>query len=182
MAGKVAILDIETTSLEADAGVLVGAGLMSEAGRGEYLEAKRTSEEKSLLSKLAKRLESYDVIVTWNGRSFDIPFLTTRLMKHGLDPRPLLRKPHIDLADVVKSRLRLTFTYLDHVCDFFQVDRKKGAMGLDFPHLYVRALEGDRRASLSIREHCLDDLDRKSTRLNSSHVRISYAVFCLKKK
>src|SRR5690554_1331428 len=27
-----------------------------------------------------------------------------------------------------------------------------------------------------------DTLDRKSTRLNSSHVRISYAVFCLKKK
>src|SRR5436305_6234641 len=27
-----------------------------------------------------------------------------------------------------------------------------------------------------------DDRDRKSTRLNSSHVRISYAVFCLKKK
>src|SRR5690349_23007485 len=28
----------------------------------------------------------------------------------------------------------------------------------------------------------LRDLDRKSTRLNSSHVEISYAVFCLKKK
>src|SRR5699024_12644574 len=27
-----------------------------------------------------------------------------------------------------------------------------------------------------------DDIDRKSTRLNSSHVSISYAVFCLKKK
>src|SRR5690554_7187775 len=27
-----------------------------------------------------------------------------------------------------------------------------------------------------------EDQDRKSTRLNSSHVRISYAVFCLKKK
>src|SRR3712207_7792655 len=26
------------------------------------------------------------------------------------------------------------------------------------------------------------DLDRKSTRLNSSHANISYAVFCLKKK
>src|SRR3712207_8905318 len=26
-----------------------------------------------------------------------------------------------------------------------------------------------------------DDLDRKSTRLNSSHANISYAVFCLKK-
>src|SRR3989442_11952967 len=28
----------------------------------------------------------------------------------------------------------------------------------------------------------LHQQDRKSTRLNSSHVRISYAVFCLKKK
>src|SRR5690606_17106339 len=28
----------------------------------------------------------------------------------------------------------------------------------------------------------LGDQDRKSTRLNSSHVKISYAVFCLKKK
>src|SRR5437773_3822184 len=27
-----------------------------------------------------------------------------------------------------------------------------------------------------------DSLDRKSTRLNSSHITISYAVFCLKKK
>src|SRR5690606_40213241 len=28
----------------------------------------------------------------------------------------------------------------------------------------------------------IKQLDRKSTRLNSSHVKISYAVFCLKKK
>src|SRR5690625_411784 len=32
------------------------------------------------------------------------------------------------------------------------------------------------------REKIVDVLDRKSTRLNSSHVAISYAVFCLKKK
>src|SRR5204863_8873775 len=31
-------------------------------------------------------------------------------------------------------------------------------------------------------EHYSDLTDRKSTRLNSSHVEISYAVFCLKKK
>src|SRR5699024_12704286 len=31
-------------------------------------------------------------------------------------------------------------------------------------------------------EYLLLDKDRKSTRLNSSHVSISYAVFCLKKK
>src|SRR5699024_12821760 len=43
--------------------------------------------------------------------------------------------------------------------------------------------------SKSIRKHQVEDNlksyileDRKSTRLNSSHVSISYAVFCLKKK
>src|SRR5690606_26469412 len=37
--------------------------------------------------------------------------------------------------------------------------------------------------ALRMAEHGLhDDQDRKSTRLNSSHVKISYAVFCLKKK
>src|SRR5438067_10147948 len=40
------------------------------------------------------------------------------------------------------------------------------------------ALQGA-RAAHNLR---LDFKDRKSTRLNSSHVSISYAVFCLKKK
>src|SRR5690606_41899047 len=39
----------------------------------------------------------------------------------------------------------------------------------------ARALEGRARRRTEIE-------DRKSTRLNSSHVKISYAVFCLKKK
>src|SRR5207302_3095306 len=33
-----------------------------------------------------------------------------------------------------------------------------------------------------VREFYVAGRDRKSTRLNSSHVKISYAVFCLKKK
>src|SRR3712207_8499432 len=33
-----------------------------------------------------------------------------------------------------------------------------------------------------IREGTVEEQDRKSTRLNSSHANISYAVFCLKKK
>src|SRR3712207_8698719 len=46
-------------------------------------------------------------------------------------------------------------------------------------------LVGDQRRGLRARhEHGADDHvgDRKSTRLNSSHANISYAVFCLKKK
>lgn len=158
MAPRIVILDIETSSLEADAGIVVGAGLLPEAGKSEYLEARRTDHEKNLLVKLLKRLETYDVIVTWSGRGFDTPFLTTRLLKHGLSPLPLLTKVHLDLNEVVRSRLRLTFTYLDHVCDFFGIERDKGPMGLEVPQLFVKALEGDDSAFKSIRDHCLDDL------------------------
>src|SRR5690606_42036634 len=43
---------------------------------------------------------------------------------------------------------------------------------------------GDCQRGLQSRRqrHVRTRIDRKSTRLNSSHVKISYAVFCLKKK
>src|SRR2546426_7873548 len=48
-------------------------------------------------------------------------------------------------------------------------------MGSPTPHRDVQTFDFDVRAETPIR-------DRKSTRLNSSHLVISYAVFCLKKK
>src|SRR5690606_40735675 len=46
-----------------------------------------------------------------------------------------------------------------------------------------RRFDLDPIARLACRPHNADGMtDRKSTRLNSSHVKISYAVFCLKKK
>src|SRR3712207_6967285 len=58
---------------------------------------------------------------------------------------------------------------------------------LELPvHLIARALYGriaDRRLhGLAADGARKSHLDRKSTRLNSSHANISYAVFCLKKK
>src|SRR3712207_8869513 len=50
-------------------------------------------------------------------------------------------------------------------------ERRRAAHVEDVPH----PLEGPRHLPLAGR------LDRKSTRLNSSHANISYAVFCLKK-
>src|SRR5256885_11873091 len=49
------------------------------------------------------------------------------------------------------------------------------------PALRQRAIAVDRIEEIVIAED-QRDIDRKSTRLNSSHLVISYAVFCLKKK
>src|SRR3712207_8130724 len=45
-----------------------------------------------------------------------------------------------------------------------------------------RRLADRRRSRPELVDVALDCADRKSTRLNSSHANISYAVFCLKKK
>src|SRR5438874_8340304 len=61
------------------------------------------------------------------------------------------------------------------------------------PHAAVDQEGSDRRqqqqqahhgaaAEVLLPHDLLEHVDRKSTRLNSSHVEISYAVFCLKKK
>src|SRR3712207_7280670 len=57
--------------------------------------------------------------------------------------------------------------------------------GRQAPHAEVARRPHEPRAEMVV-PHAIDDdarrEDRKSTRLNSSHANISYAVFCLKKK
>src|SRR5690349_24043273 len=57
--------------------------------------------------------------------------------------------------------------------------RSRAEAGRSVARLFRRRLRGVRAEALHGR---IQFPDRKSTRLNSSHVEISYAVFCLKKK
>src|SRR3712207_7269738 len=54
--------------------------------------------------------------------------------------------------------------------------------GSDFPPSVIRTAAEDAPVRLVFGSCRVAVPDRKSTRLNSSHANISYAVFCLKKK
>src|SRR3712207_8791264 len=72
---------------------------------------------------------------------------------------------------------------------FRSVDDGRMGRGMNVPArtclAYVRRVLQD-ASNAAVRPRCAaasrPDADRKSTRLNSSHANISYAVFCLKKK
>src|SRR5690606_40027352 len=61
-------------------------------------------------------------------------------------------------------------------CASFHTCRKKSLVLTGIAHLTFRHLVCFR---IKLRSIVRASLDRKSTRLNSSHVKISYAVFCL---
>src|SRR5699024_11559804 len=72
-------------------------------------------------------------------------------------------------------------------CFFINFTQKVGLVQIGFcNHQYGLCLFVHRNSRKLINYQCagggLNCADRKSTRLNSSHVSISYAVFCLKKK
>src|SRR5690606_41789954 len=67
--------------------------------------------------------------------------------------------------------------------DADHVDAVVGLLRHHHPDLGGADVEPDDQVLLARHlSHPPDGGDRKSTRLNSSHVKISYAVFCLKKK
>src|SRR5438874_4289777 len=79
---------------------------------------------------------------------------------------------------------------LTHLLSILPEDRE--SMLFHVPNLHMTALLAEAMQRPLISEEAdkgeegeldaLRRIDRKSTRLNSSHVEISYAVFCLKKK
>src|SRR5437879_11434134 len=61
-------------------------------------------------------------------------------------------------------------------------DPMTSSFGIEFPPWGPSASDNWGSVGKRFRDHQSEILDRKSTRLNSSHRCISYAVFCLKKK
>src|SRR3712207_8034578 len=97
--------------------------------------------------------------------------------------RELIEKT-IDIDEILKSKMgrkaryvpRFVVSWLKHIVHEDEVNRflweSRHLSGTDWLTECVRYLKMD----ITI------EGDRKSTRLNSSHANISYAVFCLKKK
>src|SRR5215217_8728086 len=83
--------------------------------------------------------------------------------------------------------LYFSFIYLSFFFFFFFFFNDTATTEIYTLSLHDALPIGSRRCGLSASGRCLPrrrapSPDRKSTRLNSSHANISYAVFCLKKK
>ncbi|MDR7534530.1 MAG: ribonuclease H-like domain-containing protein [Armatimonadota bacterium] len=111
--GRMGFLDIEASQLTATFGILFSWAIKPRGGRGrasvqaEVLKARTLAAERQLLNALLEALKAYDTVVTYYGSRFDIPFIRTRCLFHGLPFPRYLDLYHLDLYYVVRNRLKL---------------------------------------------------------------------------
>jgi uncharacterized protein YprB with RNaseH-like and TPR domain len=98
-------LDTETTGLGTGGGIwafLVGMASFDRDGRleVEQLLLQSPADEAALVARVAERIEAAEFLVTYNGKTFDLPLLQSRTVMCRL-PR-LVERPHLDLLHVAR--------------------------------------------------------------------------------
>ena len=163
---RVLSLATETTGLAGGTGTyafLVGIGHFCDGGfrLRQYFQTD-FGQEGAILRALADYLTGFDAIVTFNGKTFDLPLLETRLTINGLHRRAARGRgvrelPHLDLLHPARRVYRDRFPS----CRLGELERQ--VLGLErqedvpsgeIPALYFRYVRNRRfRAVLPVFEH-----------------------------
>jgi len=163
---KAIYLDTETTGLQGGTGTvpfLLGMAFYDETHGGFVLEQallRRLGEEAPILELAAKRLEEASMIITYNGKSFDMPLLKTRFVMNRM--RIPADKPHLDLVHVARrihgQRLK-NRTLVNIENEVLGRERVGDVAGADVVACYMHYLRTGDESSLSgVVEHNAADV------------------------
>ena len=167
---RTVFIDLETTGLSGGAGtvaLLVGCGFF-DLGAFQVRQFLLTSyaSERALLAAVADFFEGVDLIVTYNGKTFDVPVMETRWLFHRLQ-MPLDGVPHFDMLHPARRLWRARADTVDEGgCRLstleralFGVTRVGDVPGSEIPGRYFRFLRsGDPRPLEPVLEHNRLDL------------------------
>lgn len=153
--------DLETTNLSADFGVVLCGVVKPAQGKPKIFRAdhlnpkwdKCRSDDSAICREIVAYLDQFDIWVAHNGHRFDVPFLRTRLLKHGMNALP--GKKLIDPVLLARNKLKMSWNGLDKVAEHLGVNTKTDVC----PDQWLKAaLDGDRKAMHYIVEHCVQDV------------------------
>jgi uncharacterized protein len=135
-----AFLDTETTGLRGAYAFLIGVGSIEPGGfRLRQFFLRDAGEEASALARLGEYLERFEVLITYNGKTYDQPLLESRFRAVRASPRPLSCLPHLDLLAGARRlwKLRLESCRLvDLEYRILGVEREGDLPGALIPYYY----------------------------------------------
>lgn len=99
------------------------------------------SGERKMLRNIHALLDEADIVIHYNGKSFDIPTLNREFVKHGLQPPSPYKQ--IDLLLFIRETFAFVSKKLDYVSDALGLGKKVQHPGF---MLWVNAMNGDRKA------------------------------------
>ncbi len=144
---KVLFIDTETTGLSGGLGTcafLIGVGyFVEDSFRLAQYFFNDLNEEYALLHDFNQLIEQHQLIVSYNGKCFDIPLLITRNVYHRLDT-PLTRILHLDLLHTVRRmyKHRLSDCSLGTAEEIIlKVSRNGDIPGYMIPQIYFHYLK-----------------------------------------
>ena len=145
-----AFLDTETTGLAGGTGTyafLIGVGSIDAGGfRLRQFFMRDYGEEASLLHRLSEHLAQFDVLITYNGKTYDQPLLETRF-RMSRARHPFDRMQHLDLLFGARRlwKLRLEscrLVELEH--RILGVERQGDLPGEMIPYVYFDFLRSQK--------------------------------------
>lgn len=113
----------------------------------EYHDGRQT-----MLDALYEMLTQADVILTYNGKTFDYPWITGELLVEGYPPIPPVQ--HIDLYQLMKSKTRLFSRTLNATSDRLLGERKVEHAGMA---LWVGCMQDDPKSWATMKKYAVQD-------------------------
>jgi uncharacterized protein YprB with RNaseH-like and TPR domain len=172
--GRLLFIDLETTGLFGGAGTqafLVGcAAIDGDAIRIRQFLLPGFEHERAVLAELKSWASSHGAIVSYNGRTFDVPLVETRFMFHRL-PCPLDGLPHLDMLHAARRLWRRRPATAgpdpdDESCSLAVLEKHMSGVhrvgdvpGYEIPSRFFRFVrDGDARPLEAVLEHNRLDL------------------------
>lgn len=159
---RVLFFDIETTGLKADFDHLLCCGFKFMDEKKPFVitiqdyPSKKPWDDSKLVKEIHKIINSADVIVSYYGRRFDIPFINSRLI--AADSSKFLAIPdsaHVDLWQTARYKLKLHSNRLASIVEFLALHNQKTPVK---GRHWMEARYGDRDALKYIVDHCAADV------------------------
>jgi uncharacterized protein YprB with RNaseH-like and TPR domain len=159
----IAYFDIEATDLKANFGRLLCMSVADQFGNVVTLRAddpklrgERVRDDLKLAQACRDYLETFDIIVGWNSKMYDVPFIDSRLIIGG-DSRTLRKDiMHVDpMWKAGRFSLALQSRRLDSVAQTFRLDEQKTPIEFE---QWMDAAMGDSEALDYVVKHCEADV------------------------